>query len=76
MLLKDKIAVIHGAAGHIGSAIARTFAREGATLFLCGRRSPPLSTVPVQAAPAARSAMIGIRDMRPRRPGTEPPSLA
>jgi 3-oxoacyl-[acyl-carrier protein] reductase len=37
MLLKDKVAVIHGAGGAIGSAVARTFAREGARLFLGGR---------------------------------------
>lgn len=38
MLLKDKVAVIHGAGGAIGGAVARTFAREGAKVFLCGRK--------------------------------------
>ena len=33
MLLQDKVAVIYGAAGAIGGAVARAFAREGATLF-------------------------------------------
>jgi NAD(P)-dependent dehydrogenase (short-subunit alcohol dehydrogenase family) len=37
MLLKDKIAVIYGAGGDIGGAVARAFAREGAKLFLSGR---------------------------------------
>ena len=37
MLLKNKVAVIHGAAGAIGSAVARAFGREGARLFLGGR---------------------------------------
>lgn len=37
MLLKDKIAVIYGAGGDAGGAVARAFAREGATLFLSGR---------------------------------------
>jgi NAD(P)-dependent dehydrogenase (short-subunit alcohol dehydrogenase family) len=37
MILKDKVAVIYGAAGEIGGAVARAFAREGATLFLTGR---------------------------------------
>jgi NAD(P)-dependent dehydrogenase (short-subunit alcohol dehydrogenase family) len=37
MLLKDKHAVIYGAAGAVGSAVARTFAREGATVHLTGR---------------------------------------
>ena len=37
MLLKDKVVVVHGARGAVGSAMARTFAREGARLFLAGR---------------------------------------
>jgi NAD(P)-dependent dehydrogenase (short-subunit alcohol dehydrogenase family) len=37
MLLKNKVAVIYGAGGDIGSAVARAFAREGAKLFLSGR---------------------------------------
>ncbi len=37
MLLKDKVAVIYGAGGAVGSAVTRAFAREGATLFLTGR---------------------------------------
>jgi NAD(P)-dependent dehydrogenase (short-subunit alcohol dehydrogenase family) len=38
MMLNDKVAVIYGAGGTIGGAVARAFAREGATLFLTGRR--------------------------------------
>lgn len=37
MLLANKIAIIHGAAGKIGSATARQFAIDGARLFLAGR---------------------------------------
>ena len=37
MLLEGKTAVIYGGAGAIGSAVARAFAREGATVFLAGR---------------------------------------
>jgi len=37
MYLKDKIAVIYGAGGSIGGAVARAFAREGASVFLAGR---------------------------------------
>ena len=36
MLLKDKMAVIYGAGGAIGGAVARAFAREGARLFSPG----------------------------------------
>jgi 3-oxoacyl-[acyl-carrier protein] reductase len=37
VLQKDKIAVIYGAAGAVGSAVAEAFAREGAHVFLTGR---------------------------------------
>jgi NAD(P)-dependent dehydrogenase (short-subunit alcohol dehydrogenase family) len=37
MLLENKIAVIYGAGGDVGGAVARAFAREGARLFLSGR---------------------------------------
>lgn len=36
MILKNKVAVIYGAGGSIGSAVARAFAREGAKVFLTG----------------------------------------
>ena len=37
LLLQDKTAVIYGAGGAIGHAVAKTFAREGARVFLTGR---------------------------------------
>src|SRR6266550_2099297 len=37
MLLENKNAVIYGAGGAVGGAVAQTFAREGARLFLTGR---------------------------------------
>jgi NAD(P)-dependent dehydrogenase (short-subunit alcohol dehydrogenase family) len=37
MMLKNKVAVIYGAGGDVGGAVARAFAREGATLYLSGR---------------------------------------
>lgn len=46
MLLTNKNAVIYGAGGAIGGAIARAFAREGAKVFLTGRS---LSSVEVVA---------------------------
>jgi NAD(P)-dependent dehydrogenase (short-subunit alcohol dehydrogenase family) len=45
MMLKDKVAVIYGAGGAIGSAVARAFASEGAKLFLTGRRLAPVEVV-------------------------------
>jgi len=37
MLLENKVAIIYGAGGPIGGAVARAFAREGARVFLAGR---------------------------------------
>jgi NAD(P)-dependent dehydrogenase (short-subunit alcohol dehydrogenase family) len=45
MMLKDKVAVIYGAGGAIGGAVARAFAEEGATLFLTGRRRTTVEAV-------------------------------
>jgi 3-oxoacyl-[acyl-carrier protein] reductase len=45
MLLKNKTAVIHGGGGSIGGAVARVFAREGATVFLAGRTLSKLEAV-------------------------------
>jgi len=45
MLLKDKVAVIYGAGGAIGGAVARAFARDGARVFLTGNRLEPVAAV-------------------------------
>ena len=45
MLLKSKVAVIYGGGGVIGGAIARAFAREGATVWLAGRTSAKVHKV-------------------------------
>jgi NADP-dependent 3-hydroxy acid dehydrogenase YdfG len=45
MMLEDKVAVIYGAGGAIGGAVARAFAREGAKFFLSGRRQAPVEEV-------------------------------
>jgi 3-oxoacyl-[acyl-carrier protein] reductase len=42
MLLGGKNAVIYGAGGSVGTAVATAFAREGARVFLTGRSRPPL----------------------------------
>jgi len=43
--VKDKVAIITGAGTGIGAATARLFAREGATVAMCGRRIEPLRAV-------------------------------
>ena len=45
MLLQDKVAVVYGAGGAVGGAIARSFAAEGARLYLTGRRREPVEIV-------------------------------
>jgi 3-oxoacyl-[acyl-carrier protein] reductase len=45
MLLEDKNAVIYGAGGAIGGAVARAFAREGAKVHLAGRTLGSLEEV-------------------------------
>ena len=45
MLLQNKVAVIYGAAGKVGSTAARTFAREGARVFLAGRTEASIEQV-------------------------------
>jgi NAD(P)-dependent dehydrogenase (short-subunit alcohol dehydrogenase family) len=53
MMLKDKGAVIYGAGGAIGSAVARAFAREGAKLCLCGRSLQRVNAVAREIGPSA-----------------------
>lgn len=38
MLLENKVAIVYGAGGHVGGAVSRVFAREGAKVFMAGRR--------------------------------------
>ena len=56
MLLEHKVAVIYGAAGAIGGAVARAFAREGATLFLTGRVRAPVEALADDIMSAGGSA--------------------
>jgi NAD(P)-dependent dehydrogenase (short-subunit alcohol dehydrogenase family) len=56
MLLNDKVAVLYGAGGAIGGAVARAFAREGATLFLTGRHLAPVEAVVKEIVAAGGSA--------------------
>ena len=61
MLLKDKVAVIYGAGGAIGGAVARAFASEGAKLFVTGRRAAALEPV-ARAIPSAETAEVDALD--------------
>jgi NAD(P)-dependent dehydrogenase (short-subunit alcohol dehydrogenase family) len=56
MMLKDKVTVIYGAGGAIGSAVARAFASEGANLFLTGRHLAPVEAVAEEVVSTGGSA--------------------
>jgi len=56
MMLKDKVAVIYGAGGAIGAAVARAFAREGAKVFLTGHRRAAVEAVAKEIVSVGGSA--------------------
>ena len=65
MLLEGKNAVIYGAGGSIGGAVARAFAREGARVFLTGRTREKLDKVSDDircAGGAAETAQVDALD--------------
>ncbi len=62
MLLENKNAVIYGAGGGIGGGVARTFAREGARVFLAGRSRDRLDAVAKEIADAGGSAEVAVVD--------------
>src|SRR6202022_798169 len=65
MMLKDKVAVIYGAGGAIGGAVARAFASEGAKVFVTGRLRAPVDAVAediVSVGGSAEAATIDALD--------------
>ena len=62
MLLDNKNAVIYGAGGSIGGAVAKEFAWEGARVFLAGRTRDPLETVAADISASGGSAEVAILD--------------
>jgi NAD(P)-dependent dehydrogenase (short-subunit alcohol dehydrogenase family) len=61
-LLEGKTAIIYGGGGGIGSGVARTFAAEGARVFLAGRTREPLDAVAKDIAAAGGSAEVATLD--------------
>ena len=67
MLLENNNAVIYGAGGAIGGAVARAFAREGAKVFLAGRTLGKLDSVAKEISAAggtAETAQVDALDER------------
>lgn len=62
MLLEGKNAVVYGGGGSIGGAVARGFAREGATVYLAGRTQADLDKVADDVRGAGGTAETAIVD--------------
>ena len=62
MLLENKNAIIYGAGGGVGGGVARTFAREGAKVFLVGRTREKLEAAAADIAAAGGSAEVAVVD--------------
>ena len=61
-ILLGKHAVVFGAGGSIGAAVAREFAAEGARVFLAGRTKSNLEAVAKQITATGRDAHIAVVD--------------
>jgi 3-oxoacyl-[acyl-carrier protein] reductase len=64
MLLEGKNAVIYGATGGIGGAMARAFAAEGARVFLTGRTRETLDALAGEIGDTAEVATFDATDKR------------
>lgn len=62
MLLENKNAIVYGAGGGIGGGVARTFAREGARVFLAGRTLKTLEVVAADIEAAGGKADVAVVD--------------
>lgn len=70
MLLKNKVAVIFGGSGAIGSAVARNLAREGANVYLVARGQDKLDRVAHEiraSAGTVDTALIDVLDEQSMR---------
>ncbi|MDE1852821.1 MAG: SDR family oxidoreductase [Thaumarchaeota archaeon] len=69
-LLEGKTAVIYGAAGGVGSSVAKAFAREGAEVFLAGRTLSSLEKVAGEiSAEGGRASAAAVNALVPSEIG-------
>jgi 3-oxoacyl-[acyl-carrier protein] reductase len=71
MLLKDKTAVVYGASGAVGAAVATSFARHGALVFLAARDEGRLRTVAERIGGEGVRAEVAAVDVRNESAVTE-----
>jgi len=67
MLLENKVALVYGAGGAVGAAVARAFAREGARVFLAGRTRAKLAQTAADIramGAAAQESVVDALDQR------------
>lgn len=62
MLLKDKTAIVYGGGGAVGGAVAKAFVREGARVFLAGRKRAALDAVAAEIGERAEVAPVDATD--------------
>jgi NADP-dependent 3-hydroxy acid dehydrogenase YdfG len=62
-VLQDKNAVIFGAGGSIGAAVAKEFAVEGARVFMAGRAKASLEAAAKQITASGGEARMAIVDV-------------
>jgi 3-oxoacyl-[acyl-carrier protein] reductase len=65
MQLEGKVAIVYGAAGSMGGAVARAFGAQGAELFLAGRTHSTVSAIADEIASAggmAQAAEVDVDD--------------
>jgi 3-oxoacyl-[acyl-carrier protein] reductase len=62
MLLQDKVAVIYGAGGAVGGAVARAFVAEGASVHLTGHRPEPVWSAAAVLGERADAAVVDAFD--------------
>lgn len=58
MLLQDRTAIVYGASGAVGGAVAKAYAREGARVFLAARNRAPLEAVAANIIAAGGMAEV------------------
>jgi NAD(P)-dependent dehydrogenase (short-subunit alcohol dehydrogenase family) len=63
MLLQNKTAIVYGAAGPVGAAVAAAFAREGARVVLAGRTQQTLAKVAEQIRGAGGNVQTAVVDV-------------